>query len=95
MADLRRVFPAFREEPTHTSVIWEHHATPSPTPLFFRSRPTVHTALKNFYLAGDWVDEGLPPTIEAAARSGHHAAALALAHLREGALVPAKELTPC
>jgi squalene-associated FAD-dependent desaturase len=95
LADLKRAFPHFREEPTHASVIWEHHATPSPTTSFFRSRPGVRTSLKNFFLAGDWVNEGLPPTIEAAARSGHHAAALALAHLRSADHVPVKEAVPC
>ncbi|MBK8574804.1 MAG: FAD-dependent oxidoreductase [Elusimicrobia bacterium] len=95
MADLRRAFPAFREEPLHSSVIWERHATPSPTPAFVRSRPPSHTPLNNFFLAGDWVDTGLPPTIEAAARSGHHAAALALSHLRKAGPVSAKEPVPC
>lgn len=95
VADLRRAFPGFREDPTHASVIWEHHATPSPTPAFLRSRPTVRTPLKNFFLAGDWVNEGLPPTIEAAVRSGHHAAALALAHLRSAEHAPVKEVVPC
>jgi hypothetical protein len=28
-------------------------------------------------LAGDWIDTGLPATIESAVRSGHNAAALA------------------
>lgn len=95
LADLRRAFPSFREEPLHASVIWEHQATPSPTPSFMRARPKVQTPFKNFFIAGDWVDEGLPPTIEAAARSGHRAAALALANLRSAGEIPAKELTPC
>jgi hypothetical protein len=30
-------------------------------------------------LAGDWIDTGLPATIESAVRSGHWAAAAALA----------------
>lgn len=95
LADLRRAYPNFRGEPTHATVIWEHHATPSPTPVFFRSRPSVNTPLKNFFLAGDWVNAGLPPTIEAAARSGHHAAALALAYLRSADHVHMKEVVPC
>ncbi|MCK4893346.1 MAG: FAD-dependent oxidoreductase, partial [Calditrichia bacterium] len=28
------------------------------------------TPLKNFYLAGDWIDTGLPATIEGAVLSG-------------------------
>jgi squalene-associated FAD-dependent desaturase len=95
--DLRRAFPNFKEEPFHASVLWERHATPTPTPLFHRSRPKVQTSLTNFFLAGDWVDVGLPPTIEAATRSGHQAAALALAHLTPSgsARHEAKECVPC
>lgn len=94
MADLRRAFPNFRAEPYHASVIWERQATPSPTPVFLRTRPKVCTPLKNFFLAGDWVDVGLPPTIEAASRSGHRAAALALSYLHSENAVPVKEVAP-
>jgi squalene-associated FAD-dependent desaturase len=38
-------------------------------------RPPTHTAVPGLYLAGDWVDTGLPATIESAVRSGHRAAA--------------------
>ena len=37
-------------------------------------RPATVTPIKNFYLAGDWVDTGLPGTIESAVVSGHRAA---------------------
>lgn len=37
-------------------------------------RPSTITALKNFYLAGDWTDTRLPGTIESAVLSGHRAA---------------------
>ena len=37
-------------------------------------RPATITALKNFYLAGDWTDTRLPGTIESAVLSGHRAA---------------------
>ena len=37
-------------------------------------RPGTRTALKGFYLAGDWTDTGLPGTIESAVVSGHRAA---------------------
>ncbi|MEZ5320316.1 MAG: hydroxysqualene dehydroxylase HpnE [Vicinamibacterales bacterium] len=33
-------------------------------------RPATVTALPGFFLAGDWIDTGLPATIEGAARSG-------------------------
>lgn len=91
LGDLRRAFPDFKEEPRHATVTWERHATPRPTPAFYRARPNVETALENFFLAGDWVNVGLPPTIETACRSGHRAAALALAYLSNRT----KETAPC
>jgi zeta-carotene desaturase len=38
------------------------------------ARPPAATAVRGFYLAGDWTDTGLPATIEGAVRSGHRAA---------------------
>jgi hydroxysqualene dehydroxylase len=43
------------------------------------SRPDTRTPIKGLYLAGDWIDTGLPATIESAVRSGHRAAGMALA----------------
>jgi uncharacterized protein with NAD-binding domain and iron-sulfur cluster len=83
LRDLRRCFPALKEDPAHATVVWEKQATPSPTPSFWRNRPSVATDLENLFLAGDWVDSGLPPTIEAACRSGHRAAAAAKALLEK------------
>ena len=37
-------------------------------------RPGVITPIKGLYLAGDWIDTGLPGTIESAVVSGHMAA---------------------
>ena len=39
-------------------------------------RPSTETGLKGFLMAGDWINTGLPATIESAVRSGHLAAAL-------------------
>jgi zeta-carotene desaturase len=41
-------------------------------------RPSTRTAVPGLFLAGDWIDTGLPATIEAAVRSGHMAADAAL-----------------
>ena len=38
------------------------------------ARPPTETPLRGFLLAGDWIDTGLPATIESAVRSGHRAA---------------------
>ncbi len=43
------------------------------------ARPLTQTALRGFVLAGDWVDTGLPATIESAVRSGHRAADVVIA----------------
>jgi hydroxysqualene dehydroxylase len=40
-------------------------------------RPDTLTAIDGFLLAGDWIETGLPATIESAVISGHRAAALA------------------
>jgi squalene-associated FAD-dependent desaturase len=39
-------------------------------------RPAAETGVRGLVLAGDWIDTGLPATIESAVRSGHHAAAI-------------------
>ncbi|MDO8680733.1 MAG: hydroxysqualene dehydroxylase HpnE [Acidobacteriota bacterium] len=38
-------------------------------------RPQTTTPIEGFFLAGDWIDTGLPATIESAVVSGHRAAA--------------------
>lgn len=39
------------------------------------ARPATRTAVRGLVLAGDWIDTGLPATIESAVASGHAAAA--------------------
>jgi len=38
------------------------------------NRPGTRTAVAGLFLAGDWVDTGLPATIESAVVAGHRAA---------------------
>ena len=63
----RTVVPAYR-------VVKERRATFDQTPCAVRCRPGTRTGFANLYLAGDWIDTGLPATIEGAVRSGHMAA---------------------
>jgi hypothetical protein len=55
-------------------VVRERRATFSVAPGV-PPRPGVATDLDNFFIAGDWIDTGLPGTIESAVRAGHQAAA--------------------
>jgi squalene-associated FAD-dependent desaturase len=58
------------------SVVREPRATFSLAPGQ-PQRPGTRTPVEGLYLAGDWIDTGLPATIESAVRSGHLAADLA------------------
>jgi squalene-associated FAD-dependent desaturase len=83
-SDLRSLVPAAREAQLLRSVVVkEKHATISPTPAAERLRPPPRTPISNFFLAGDWVQTGLPPTIESAVVSGQQAAQLVAARWAE------------
>ena len=76
MDELAAALPAARNaRVVRASVIREPHATFSLAPGQ-PARPRAETPLRGFYLAGDWIDTGLPATIESAVRSGHSAADL-------------------
>lgn len=60
-------------------VIKEHRATLAQTPAEIAKRPPPETPFANLFLAGDWIDTGLPASINGALRSGYRAAALATA----------------
>ncbi len=55
-------------------VVKEKRATFAQTPAQVKRRPGTRARFANVYLAGDWIDTGLPATIESAVRSGHMAA---------------------
>jgi squalene-associated FAD-dependent desaturase len=57
-------------------IVKERRATFRATPAQLARRPVAATAWNNLHLAGDYVDTGLPATIEGAIRSGFAAAAL-------------------
>jgi len=72
VAGLSAPMPAWR-------IIKEKRATFAATPAQDALRPGPATGWRNLFLAGDWVQTGLPSTIEGAIRSGLSAAGLALA----------------
>lgn len=59
-------------------IVKEKRATFAATPAQDALRPGQRTAYTNLFLAGDWVQTGLPATIEGALRSGDCAARLVL-----------------
>jgi len=76
--EVREALPVAREATIRRAVVVrEKRATFSVAPGQ-PPRPSVRTALPGLFLAGDWIDTGLPATIEGAVRSGHLAAAAAL-----------------
>jgi squalene-associated FAD-dependent desaturase len=71
---MRAVFPQARTaRMRQATVVREHRATFSLAPGA-PPRPTTRTPLPGLVLAGDWVDTGLPATIESAVLTGRWAA---------------------
>jgi hypothetical protein len=57
-------------------IVKEKRATFAATPAQDAKRPDSRTRWANVVLAGDWVQTGLPATIEGAVRSGYKAASI-------------------
>ena len=68
-------------------IVKERRATFRASPEQLRRRPGPQTGWKNLILAGDYVDTGLPATIEGAIRSGFAAARQVLRPSRHTKLV--------
>jgi squalene-associated FAD-dependent desaturase len=84
LADAGAVLPALRGAGCGRAlVVRERHATISLTPAADAVRPGVATSIPNLFVAGDWVQTGLPATIEGAVQSGREAARRALAVPRD------------
>jgi len=82
LEELRAALPAARDAtPTRAVVVREKRATFSVAPGQ-PPRPPTRTAVPGLLLAGDWIDTGLPATIESAVASGHAAAEAALDLIR-------------
>ncbi len=73
--ELERFFPAAKEAKFLRELVNKpKEATFAATPAAELARPGVKTGWRNFLLAGDWTDTGLPATLEGAALSGEAAA---------------------
>ena len=72
--EVEEALPAARHSQlVRATVVREKHATFSLAPGQ-PARPSTKTDVQGLYLAGDWIDTGLPGTIESAVISGHRAA---------------------
>jgi hydroxysqualene dehydroxylase len=82
--ELRGALPEARDATlVRAGVVREPRATFSLQPGQ-PARPGPITPIEGFFLAGDWIDTGLPATIESAALSGRWAAEAALGRLSGG-----------
>jgi squalene-associated FAD-dependent desaturase len=82
LADLAPLLPeSERGSIRRVSVVRERRATFSLSPAM-PARPGTCTPVHGLFLAGDWIETGLPATIESAVIAGHRAAAAAAAHMR-------------
>jgi len=70
-----------KEDIISYKVIKEKRSTFIPSNKILDKRPDTKTSIKNFFLAGDWVNTGLPSTIESAVKSGFTAADLIINEL--------------
>ena len=78
VSEVRDALPAARSATlVRGVVVREKRATFSVAPGQ-PPRPTTRTSVPGLFLAGDWIDTGLPATIEGAVVSGHWAAEAAL-----------------
>jgi hydroxysqualene dehydroxylase len=78
LGELTQAVPAMRSTIIRrASVVRERRATFSLAPAM-PPRPSSVTPVTGLLLAGDWIDTGLPATIESAVTSGHAAARSAL-----------------
>ena len=74
LAELRSALPRAQETRLlHATALRERRATFSLVPPE-PQRPGTETTVSGLFLAGDWIETGLPSTIESAVASGHRAA---------------------
>jgi hypothetical protein len=78
LGELKVALPSVKDAQLRRAVVVrEKRATFSVAPGQ-PQRPQVDTSIPGLFLAGDWIDTGLPATIEGAVVSGHRAAVAAL-----------------
>jgi len=76
--EMHKFFLSERELISNYKIIKEKRATFIPSNSIIDKRPAQKTKIKNLILSGDWVDTGLPSTIESAVKSGRVAAEIVI-----------------
>jgi squalene-associated FAD-dependent desaturase len=76
--ELQKFFLSDSELISSYKIIKEKRATFIPSNDIIDKRPSQRTHINNLILAGDWVDTGLPSTIESAVKSGRVAAEIVM-----------------
>ncbi|MCU0343415.1 MAG: hydroxysqualene dehydroxylase HpnE [Ignavibacterium sp.] len=76
--ELARYTSIIKDDIIKYQIIKEKRATFVPDINSLSKRPNSKTEIKNLFLAGDWINTGLPSTIESAVKSGRLAAELVL-----------------
>jgi hypothetical protein len=77
LAELRAALPAAREAVVRRAIAVREKTATFSVARGLPPRPGTRTAVPGLLLAGDWIETGLPATIEGAVVSGHAAAAAA------------------
>ena len=76
--EVNDAIPAARAAGVRRAVVVRERRATFSVALGQPQRPVTQTPVPGLLLAGDWIDTGLPATIEGAVRSGHMAAAAAM-----------------
>lgn len=75
-SELKNYLNISKDEIINHFIVKEKRATFIPSNEILYNRPNSETEVKNLFLAGDWVNTGLPSTIESAVKSGRQTAEL-------------------
>jgi hydroxysqualene dehydroxylase len=76
LAEVREALPEARTATVRKSLAVREKRSTFSLAADAPPRPGTRTAIEGFLLAGDWIETGLPATIESAVLSGHRASAI-------------------
>ncbi len=90
MTEVSEVLPAARSATLLRGVVVREKKASFSVAPGQPARPSTKTGVPGLFLAGDWIDTGLPATIEGAVISGHWAADAVLESIDRSATAPMK-----